>query len=56
MGQDDDLWEGLAALLLGFIGIALIASIINPKCPNCKHNIQKGAIRCPNCGVILRWS
>lgn len=55
MGKDDDFWEGLAALMLGVLGLALISSWIKPKCPTCKKEIEKDSTSCPYCGTYLRW-
>ena len=56
MGKNDDFWEGLAALTLGFLGLALVASWLKPKCPTCKKEIEKGITACPYCGTFLGWS
>jgi len=55
MGKDDDFWEGLAALMLGFLGLALVSSLFKPKCPACNREIEKGRTVCPYCGTFLRW-
>jgi len=44
--------------LLGPIGWLIIAlgKNMGPKCPACKGDIIKGAIKCKNCGSDLKWS
>lgn len=51
----DDFWEGVAALLLGFVGLAIISSMFKPQCPTCKGTIEKGTTVCPHCGTYLKW-
>ncbi len=51
----DDVVDFIAALLLGAFGLALLASLTNPRCPNCNKKIVKDAYMCPHCGAYLEW-
>ncbi len=51
----DDIWGLLAGLVLGAVGLAILSSAINPKCPSCKKPVKKGAYSCPSCGALLEW-
>jgi len=56
MGKDEGgLIVALAALLLGGLGLLLIAASSEPKCPNCKKTIERNTKRCPHCKVELKW-
>lgn len=54
MGRDEAL-EVFAGLVLGAIGLAILAEIFKPKCPVCKAEITKNALVCNSCGTPLRW-
>lgn len=48
----------LLVIFLGPIG-ALITFLLPsnfPKCSACKGNVMKGATKCKNCGIDLRWA
>ena len=45
----------VAGIVLGAIGIALLASRAKPKCPACKNVVEKGEPACVSCGVWLKW-
>jgi hypothetical protein len=45
-----------AGILLGMLGAAILDSLSGPRCPNCKHKIEKNAPYCPNCDALLRWN
>lgn len=53
--DDDDIWGLLAGLFLGAVGLAILSSVINPKCPSCKNSVKKGDPLCPSCGTLLEW-
>lgn len=55
MAKDDDIWGFLGALFLGAIGVAILSSIVNPKCPACKNPVKKGEPFCQHCGTLLEW-
>ena len=44
--------------LLGPLGwlIMALGKNMGPKCPACKGDIIKDAIKCKNCGSDLKWS
>jgi len=54
--EENDLWSFLAALLLGAVGLAIIGSIFQPKCPHCNRSIERGIVVCPHCGGYIRWT
>lgn len=47
MGSDSDT---LAGILLGILGIAVLAKIFEKKCPYCGKSVQGGSKSCPHCG------
>ena len=47
--------EEIATLFLLILGASALAEALNPKCPVCKNQVDRGAIRCPHCGAPLRW-
>jgi hypothetical protein len=49
--DDNKIWARLAALFLGFVGLAIFTSLSQSKdiCPYCKKPIKKGAKFCLNC-------
>ena len=53
--EDNDLIGALAAIFLGLVGVAILASIFGPKCPKCGRGVNRGVRVCPNCGAILEW-
>jgi len=53
--KDEDVFGALAAIFLGLVGLAILASIFGPKCPKCGKPIQSGVKVCPHCGAILEW-
>jgi hypothetical protein len=53
--KDEDILAALAAIFLGLLGLAILASIFGPTCPKCGKPIQQGAKICPHCGAILQW-
>jgi predicted amidophosphoribosyltransferase len=53
--KDDDIWGLLAGLFIGAVGIAILSSLTNPKCPNCKNPVKKGDPYCPVCSTLLEW-
>ena len=53
--KDEDVIGALAAIFLGLVGLAILASIFGPKCPKCGRPVQRGARVCPHCGAILEW-
>jgi len=53
--KDEDIFAALAVIFLGFVGLAIIASIFGPRCPKCGKPIQRGVKICPHCGAILNW-
>lgn len=53
----------LILLAIGLIGGAAVLSIIDnatkkrkPICPRCSAELPYRIERCPNCGILLRWS
>lgn len=55
MPEDNDILGALAAIFLGLVGLAILASIFGPKCPRCGRPVNRGVNVCPNCGAILQW-
>ncbi len=56
MADNDEFWENMAVLFLGFAGVALVASWLKPRCPYCNEKLlERGVTICPNCGNYLRW-
>jgi hypothetical protein len=55
MGKDDDVIGAVAAILLGLVGLAILASVFGPRCPKCNKPIDRGIKRCPHCGAMLEW-
>ncbi|MFH1224187.1 MAG: hypothetical protein V1676_00100 [Candidatus Diapherotrites archaeon] len=53
--DNDEAMELLTGLVLGAIGLALLAEILKPKCPVCKAEIPKNAVICNSCRTPLRW-
>ena len=53
--DDDDVWGLIAGLFLGAVGLAILSSAINPRCPACKNPVKKGEPVCPSCGTLLEW-
>ena len=53
--NDDDVWGLVAGLFLGAVGLAILASAVNPKCPACKRPVKKGEPVCSSCGALLAW-
>ena len=53
--DDDDIWGFLGGLVLGAIGLAVLSSLTNPKCPNCKNQVKRGDPVCSHCGALLEW-
>ena len=53
--KDEDIIAGLAALFLGLVGLAILASIFGPRCPRCGRPIQRRVKTCPHCGARLEW-
>ena len=53
--DSDDIVDFVAALFLGAVGLAIISSLFNPRCPNCKKRIEKDVYICPHCGAYLEW-
>ena len=45
----------VVGIVLGAIGIALLASRAKPKCPACKNVVEKGEPACVSCGAWLAW-
>jgi len=54
--DENDFWGFIAALFLGAVGLALLSSLFQPRCPQCNRAIEKGTIVCPHCGVYIRWT
>lgn len=50
MGKDSD---ALAGILLGILGIAVIAKIFSKKCKVCGTSVSPGTRNCPNCGSVV---
>jgi predicted amidophosphoribosyltransferase len=55
MPEDDDILGALAAVFLGLVGLAILASVFGPKCPKCGKAINREVKICPNCGAVLEW-
>jgi uncharacterized Zn finger protein (UPF0148 family) len=53
--KNEDIIAGIAALFLGLVGLAILASIFGPRCPRCGRPIQRGVKICPHCGTRLEW-
>jgi rubrerythrin len=53
--KDEDVIGALAAIFLGLVGLAILASIFGPRCPKCGRPVQRGIRVCPHCGAILEW-
>lgn len=51
--------EAIGAILLGILGglalAAILEALTKPKCPVCKHTIEKGITICPHCQASLQW-
>jgi len=47
MGKDADTFAGI---VLGILGLALIAKIFEKKCAFCGSSISSGIKNCPHCG------
>ena len=50
MGKDSDT---IAGIILGVLGIAVLASIFGKKCPVCGRTIPSGQKRCAYCGASV---
>lgn len=50
MGKDSD---AIAGIILGLLGIALLAAIFSKRCPVCGGTIPPGQRRCPHCGAVI---
>lgn len=50
MGKDSDT---LAGILLGILGIAVLASIFGKKCRMCGRTVLGGQRTCSYCGAIV---
>jgi ABC-type transport system involved in multi-copper enzyme maturation permease subunit len=57
MGKEDGVGAFLLGLVLGGLGVLLLALTFKPKCPNpnCKSVVKKGTPTCPKCGAKLLW-
>ena len=57
LGEDDDydVLGLVAGLILGVIGLAVLASRNKPKCPACGNVVKKGEPACASCGAWLKW-
>ena len=53
--KNEDFLGFLAVLFLGLVGLAIIGSIFEPRCPRCRKSVQKGIYLCPHCGAFLEW-
>ena len=53
--NDNDGWGLVAGLFLGAVGLAILASAVNPKCPVCKRPVKNGEPVCISCGALLTW-
>ena len=53
--DDDDVWGLIAGVFLGAIGLAVLASATNPRCPACKKSVKKREPVCTSCGALLEW-
>jgi len=53
--KDEDVIGALAAIFLGLVGLAILASIFGPRCPRCGRPVQREVRICPHCGAILEW-
>ena len=51
--RKDDFWEGLLGLVVGFLGVAVLAELTKPRCPNCNAQVSKGESFCPKCFANL---
>jgi predicted amidophosphoribosyltransferase len=53
---DDDVVGAIAGVVLGLLGIAVLASIFGkPKCPRCGKTLPGKVRVCPYCGAPLEW-
>lgn len=50
MGRDSDTFAGI---ILGLLGLALLAKLTEKKCPICNNIIPAGKRECPNCGYVM---
>ena len=50
MGKDEDTAIGI---LLGLLGLAVLAKILEKKCPICTNVIPAGRNTCPYCGYVI---
>ncbi len=55
LGKDGDVIALVAGLILGTIGLAILSSKKEPKCPACKNTVKKGDSACASCGAWLEW-
>jgi len=59
MATGKDFSTVFGGVLLGILGGIVAAAILNtltlPRCPICKHVIQRGVSICPHCGSFLQW-
>jgi hypothetical protein len=53
--DDENIWNILTGLALGFSGFLLLSYLKKPECPNCKTKIEKGVSLCDKCGIKLEW-
>jgi|GEM_PF-5073927 len=51
---------GLGIALLGAVVVASIIDDATKKrkwiCPDCGAELRQGVVKCPNCGIRLRWA
>lgn len=50
MGKDSDT---LAGIVLGVLGLALLAKLTEKKCPICNNSIPFNKKECPHCGYVI---
>jgi uncharacterized Zn finger protein (UPF0148 family) len=47
MGKDED---ALAGIVLGILGLAAVAAMLEKKCSACGKSVIRGTSICPHCG------
>ena len=51
IGKDD-----VIGFIVGLLFGAAILKALSETCPNCKSSIPKNSVKCPKCGVYLKWN